>query len=105
MVLLGLSAEACDHVSGDAAVRNHAPDLLHSLEVPFAVVFSSHLLQHDAAAGLYREMDVLADVLVHRHSVDHLVADVLRVRSREAYAEFGAHLRHHLKKLGEVYAL
>ena len=102
MVLLGLSAESCDHVCCQAAVRNNAADLRNPLQIPLAVVFAAHLLQHDAAAGLDRQVDVLADVLIHRHCVDDLVADVLRVRRRESDTELRAYLGHHLEQLGEI---
>ena len=103
MVLLGFAAETCNHVSGYAAVRNHAANLLDTLKIPFAVIFSSHLLKHDAASRLHGQVDMLADVFIFRHGVDHLVADVLRMRCRESYPEFRTDLSYHLEKLGEIH--
>ena len=105
MVLLSLTAESCDHVCGYAAVRHHFPDLVDSFQIPFAVIFSPHLLQHHAASGLNRKVDMPAYVLMAGHCVYDLVADVLGMRSGESHPELRIHCRHHLKQLCKSHIL
>ena len=55
-----------------------------SVEVALAVVRAPHRLEDPARAGLKRQVDVLADGVALGHGGDHGIAEVLRVRAREA---------------------
>ena len=79
VILNGFPAESGYHVRSQSTVRNHTPYLLDPFHVPLSGVFSPHLFQHNVAAALDRQMDVLAYVLIPCHSVDDFIADVLRV--------------------------
>ena len=102
MVLLRLGAEARDDIGGNGAVRHVTADRGDALEIPGAGVAAAHLLQHAVGAGLHGKMDVVADVGVRGHHLQHLVGDVLGVGGREAHAQTGACLRHQLQQCGEV---
>ena len=55
-----------------------------SAQVALAVVGAAHRLQDPARPGLERQVDVLADGVALGHRRDHGLAEVLRVRAREA---------------------
>ena len=57
---------------------------LDEREVALAVVRAAHRLQDPARARLQRQVDVLADGVALGHRRDHRLAEVLRVRAREA---------------------
>ena len=101
MVLKGFRAEAGNHVRAYGAVRDEFADLRHAVEIPLAGVTAPHFLKYAVGAGLDREMDVVADVRVARHSLDNLIADVLRVGSGETHAQQRVHLGHEREQLGK----
>ena len=103
MVLLRLGAETGDDIGREAAVGHHAADLGDPLQVPFAVIFPPHLLQHPGAAGLHGKMDVLADIVVRGHRFDDFVADVFRMGSGETDSQFGADGRDAPEQFREVH--
>ena len=53
-------------------------------QVALAVVRAAHRLEHPRRAGLQRQVDVLADRRALGHRRDHRLAEVLRMRAREA---------------------
>ena len=79
MVFFGLRRETCDHVGRQRTIRHHFFDLVDAVHIPINVMSSIHELQDPVAAALERQMDVLTEVIVLRHRIDHTIAHVLRV--------------------------
>ena len=101
VVLLRLRAEACDYIGRYRAVGHQLADFIYTLEVPGCRVAATHLLEDAVGPGLDREVDMVADVGVTGHGLEHLVRNVLRVRGRETHAHLGAHLRDHREQPGK----
>ena len=102
MVFLRFPAEPGDQVGADGRPGQDAADGGDAVQVPGAVVAAVHALQHAAAAALHRQVDVLADVRVRGHHLQHLVGHVLRVAGAEAHAQQGIHPGHQGQQVGEV---
>ena len=58
--------------------------VLDERQVALARVRAAHRLEDPRRAGLQRQVDVLADGVALGHRGDHRLAEVLRVRAREA---------------------
>ena len=85
-VVLGLAREADDDVGAEREAGNRVAQLGDERQVALAVVGAAHQLQEPARPRLERQVDVLADRAAVGHGRDHGVAEVLRVRAREADA-------------------
>ena len=103
MVILGLPAEARDDVGADGAIRHVPADARHALHVPSAVIAPVHALQHRTAAALHGQVDVLADVVVPGHHLQHLVGHVLRMAGAVADPQARAGQGHHFQEIGEIH--
>ena len=53
-------------------------------------------------AALYRQVDVLAEVVLAGHHLEHFVGHVLRMRSGEAHTQIGIHVRDQVHQLGKA---
>ncbi len=85
-VLLRLAGEADDDVGRQGDVGDAGADHLDAVEESLARVGAAHRLQDAAAAGLERQVDVLADRVELSVHVDDVLLDVLRVRRGVAHA-------------------
>ena len=85
-VLLGLAREADDDVGRQREVRDRGAELVHEPQVALAAVGAPHRLEDAGRARLQRQVRVLADRVALRHRGDHVAAEVLRMRAREADA-------------------
>ena len=85
-VLLRLAGEPDDQVGAEREVRDRLPQCLDQAEVALTVVCPAHPLEDPRRARLERQVDVLADGRALGHRRDHGLAEVLRVRAREADA-------------------
>ena len=83
-VVLRLAGEPDDHVGAEREIRHGSPQCLHQAEVAVTVVRSTHTLQDPRRARLQRHVDVLADTGALDDRRDHGLAEVLRMRAREA---------------------
>src|SRR4029453_17344945 len=83
-VALGLAGEADDDVGRQREVRDPGAEVVHEAQVALAAVRASHRLEDARRARLEREVRVLADGAALGHRRDHLAAEVLRMRAREA---------------------
>src|SRR5262249_10337765 len=106
-VALGLPRKADDDVRPERQIGDRRPHALDELEVALARVGAAHRLENPRGARLERQGNVLADRVASRYRGDHRLAEVLRVRAREAdpldpldgaagaqqLAELGAELR------------
>ena len=81
---LRLAGEADDDVRPEREIGNRRPHALDELQVPLARVRAAHRLQDPRGARLERQVDVLADRVALGDRGDHRLAEVLRVRAREA---------------------
>src|SRR5574344_1129495 len=80
-------------------------NLLYAGEVSFPCIAAAHLLQYPVGTRLHRQVYVVADVIVRRHRVQHLVRDVLGVGSGESDAHLRHRLGNSLEKGGEIHIL
>ena len=85
-VVLGLAGEADDDVGAEGDVGDRGAHAGDEVEVALAGVGAAHRLEDARRAGLERQMDVLADGVALGDRGDHRLAEVLRVRAREADA-------------------
>ena len=86
-VVLGLAGEADDDVGAEARGRGSRRACSStSVEVALARVGAAHRLEDARRAGLQRQVHVLAHRVALGDRGDHRLAEVLRVRAREADA-------------------
>ena len=85
-VVLGLPREADDDVRPERQIGDGRAHPFGEGEIPFARVGPAHRFQEPRRTGLKRQMHVLAHRGALRHGCDHGLAEVLRVRAREAHA-------------------
>ena len=78
------------------------PQALHEAEVALPIVGPAHALEDARRARLERKMRVLADAPTLGHGRDHRLAEVLRMRAREADALDPVHVVARTQKLAEV---
>ena len=71
VILLRLAAESGYYIGADGAVRQNFPYFGHPLQIGFPGIFPVHFKQHRVASRLDREMDMIADVRIHGHGVQH----------------------------------
>ena len=102
VILIRLAAEPGNDVRRNDAVRKDLPDLIDPCQILLPGIFAIHLLQHRGTAGLDRKMDMLADIVVHRHHIEHVVAHIFGMRSRKTDAHRGVEQSHLLQQLREI---
>ena len=85
-VVLGLAGEADDDVGAEREVGDRRAHLLGEREIALARVRAAHRLEDPRRAGLERQVHVLAHRVALGDRGDHRLAEVLRVRAREADA-------------------
>ena len=104
-ILLGLAGEADDDVAGEG----HAGDLLagvvHQFQVLRRRVMAVHLLQQPVAAGLHRQVDVLAQVRLRGDGVDEFMAGVLGVAGHKADLVVAGHGAQQVEQVGKINGL
>ena len=61
-----------------------------------------HLLQHSVAAGLHRQVDMLAQVRLCGDGVDQLMAGILGVASHKANLIIAGHRAEHVQQVGKI---
>ena len=62
-----------------------------------------HLLQHSVATGLYRQVDVFADIAVGGHSVQHRIAHIFRVGGGESDSDIRIEERNFFEQKRKIY--
>ena len=95
MILLRLTAETCYDVGSYGTIRHGLANSCDTVQIPFPGIAATHLLQHHIAAGLDRQMDMTADIVILGHHVYHLVADIFRMGSRITDTKFRTDFRNH----------
>lgn len=85
-LVVRLAAKAANKVARQRHVRHQRAYPIDQLQVRFARVTASHALQHRRVARLRGQMDVLANVRMRLHDVQHRVGKVLGMRRRETDA-------------------
>ena len=98
---VGLAREADDDVGGDRQVVDAGACVAHPSEVPLGGVAAVHRRQHGVAAGLHREVQVLAHRRDLCHGGDGLGPEVLGVRARVADTPHARDLTDGSQQLGE----
>ena len=101
-ILLGFAGEAHDNVAGEG----HAGDLFPRVADQFLIlpdiVMAVHLLQQSVAAGLHRQVDVLAQVRLCGDGVDQLMAGILGVAGHKADLVIAGYRAELIEQVGKI---
>ena len=101
-IFVGLAGEADDHVGRHRQAGNRRAELRDALEIAFARVAAQHALEHARRSGLHRQMHVLAHRVGLGHRRDDAIAEVVRVRTREAQATHAVDAADRAQQIGEI---
>jgi hypothetical protein len=86
---LCLAAKSGNHVGRDGDAGDALTDVRDEVVVRLSAISPIHPREDPRIAVLGRHVDLLADVVVFPDGLQHVVAEVLRMRTRVAHAHLG----------------
>ena len=101
-ILLGLTGEADNDVAGEGYAGDFLLCVADKLHVLRNIIMAVHLLEQPVRAGLHRQVNVLAQMLLRGDRVDQLAAGVLRVACHKADLVITGDLAQQVQKIGKV---
>ena len=79
MVFFCFGVVAYEDVCSYSAVGDYALYGCHTVQIPFASIFSVHQFQDAVGTTLYRQVDMFADIRVFCYYLQRLVTHILRM--------------------------
>ena len=101
-ILLGFAGEAHDDVAGEGHAGDLFPRVADQFFILPDIVMAVHLLQQSVAAGLHRQVDMLAQVRLRGDGVDQLMAGILGVAGHKADLVIAGYRTEQIEQVGKI---